>query len=162
MKCPNCGGETNGAYCSYCGSEMPKQPINIFNNYYGNASGNQDNNDSNAVSGPACPNCGGTKISYNRESTGTRGLHQTVAVCKNCGNTWVTSRDVRVSPKNKTVALVICILLGLFGGHHFYVGKSGMGILYLFTAGLLGIGWVVDIINICKGEFKDANGYPLK
>lgn len=34
MKCPNCGAESNGKYCSYCGSEMPVNgnQININHN----------------------------------------------------------------------------------------------------------------------------------
>ena len=63
-----------------------------------------------------------------------------------------------VSDKSKTTALILCILLGGVGAHHFYVGRAGMGILYLFTGGLLGIGWIVDIINIASGNFKDSYG----
>ncbi|MBQ1259000.1 MAG: TM2 domain-containing protein [Clostridia bacterium] len=37
------------------------------------------------------------------------------------------------------------------GGHKFYEGKIGMGILYIFTFGLFGIGLLVDLIVIlCK------------
>ena len=41
---------------------------------------------------------------------------------------------------------VLCLLLGYFGAHKFYEGKVGMGVLYLFTLGLFGIGWFVDLI----------------
>lgn len=67
-----------------------------------------------------------------------------------------------VSPKNKIVALLLCIFLGYFGIHKFYVGKIGMGIVYFFTAGLFGFGWLIDIILILCGEFKDSNNLPLK
>lgn len=50
--------------------------------------------------------------------------------------------------KNKWVAFFLCLFLGYFGAHKFYEGKVGMGILYLFTFGLFGIGWVVDIFII--------------
>lgn len=50
--------------------------------------------------------------------------------------------------KNKWVAFLLCFFLGYLGAHKFYEGKIGMGILYLFTAGLFGIGWIVDIIRI--------------
>lgn len=50
--------------------------------------------------------------------------------------------------KNKWVALLLCLFLGGFGAHKFYEGKIGMGILYLFTCGLFGIGWLVDTIRI--------------
>ncbi|MCM1334513.1 MAG: TM2 domain-containing protein [Bacteroides sp.] len=53
-----------------------------------------------------------------------------------------------VKEKNKWVALTVCILFGLFGGHKFYEGKVGMGVLYLFTFGLFGIGTLIDFIVI--------------
>lgn len=58
-----------------------------------------------------------------------------------------TSRPIIVTgrPKNKTTALILCILFGYFGAHKFYEGKTGMGLLYLFTFGLFGIGWIIDI-----------------
>lgn len=49
---------------------------------------------------------------------------------------------------NKWVAFLLCLFLGYFGAHKFYEGKVGMGILYLFTLGLFGIGWIIDIISI--------------
>ena len=49
--------------------------------------------------------------------------------------------------KNKWAALCLCLFLGCFGGHKFYEGKIGGGILYLFTAGLFGIGVIVDLIR---------------
>ncbi len=48
--------------------------------------------------------------------------------------------------KNKWVALLLCLFLGGLGGHIFYEGKIGMGILYLFTLGLFGIGIFIDFI----------------
>ena len=51
-------------------------------------------------------------------------------------------------PKNKWVALLLCFFLGFLGGHKFYEGKVGMGILYLFTMGLLGFGVLVDFIRL--------------
>ena len=47
-------------------------------------------------------------------------------------------------PKNKWVAFFLCFFLGLLGAHKFYEGKVGMGILYIFTGGLFGIGVIVD------------------
>lgn len=51
-------------------------------------------------------------------------------------------------PKNKWVAFLLCLFIGFFGAHKFYEGKVGMGILYLFTAGLFGIGVIIDLIAI--------------
>lgn len=62
------------------------------------------------------------------------------------------------SIKNYTATLVLVILLGPFGGHRFYVGKVGTGVLFLFTAGILGIGWVIDIFTVVFGNFTDKTG----
>ena len=51
-------------------------------------------------------------------------------------------------PRNKWIALLLCIFFGWFGAHKFYEGKGGTGILYLFTAGLFGIGVFFDFFTI--------------
>lgn len=77
--------------------------------------------------------------------------------CNKCGrqvseihssNITVNNRLIVGKEKNKWVALVLCVMLGMFGIHKFYEGKILTGILYLFTFGLLGFGWVIDIILI--------------
>jgi len=50
--------------------------------------------------------------------------------------------------KQKGVAYLLWFFLGLFGAHKFYVGKVGMGVVYLFTAGLFGIGWFIDLFTL--------------
>lgn len=57
------------------------------------------------------------------------------------------SSTVYTKPANPTVELCLCLFLGWLGVHKFYAGKSGMGILYLFTFGLFGIGWLIDTIK---------------
>lgn len=53
--------------------------------------------------------------------------------------------------KNKWAAFWLCFFLGGIGAHKFYEGHIGMGILYLFTAGLFGIGWFIDFfVLLCK------------
>lgn len=49
---------------------------------------------------------------------------------------------------NKWVSLMLCLFLGVVGGHKFYEGKAGTGILYLFTGGLCGIGVLIDFFSI--------------
>ncbi len=44
--------------------------------------------------------------------------------------------------------LVLCIYLGMFGVHKFYDKKIGIGLVYLFTFGLFGFGWLYDIIKL--------------
>ena len=55
---------------------------------------------------------------------------------------------VAAKARNKWVALCLCLFLGVFGAHKFYEGKAGLGVLYLLTCGLLGIGVVIDFITI--------------
>lgn len=43
-----------------------------------------------------------------------------------------------------SLAWIFLTFLGIFGIHRFYIGKWGTGILYLLTAGLLGIGVIYD------------------
>ena len=47
---------------------------------------------------------------------------------------------------NPVVYFLLTFFGGIFGLHKFASGKKGMGILYLCTLGLFGIGWIIDII----------------
>jgi len=67
-----------------------------------------------------------------------------------------------VSEKLILPAFLLCWFLGYLGIHRFYVGKTGTGILWLFTLGLLGIGAFVDFIMIIIGSFTDSEGKKLK
>ena len=50
--------------------------------------------------------------------------------------------------KNDKVAFWLCVFLGYLGVHWFYLGNFKKGILYFFTCGLFGIGWIIDIIRL--------------
>lgn len=54
----------------------------------------------------------------------------------------------RAGAKNKWVSLLLCIFLGFLGAHKFYEGKILLGIVYLFTCGLFGIGLFIDFISL--------------
>ncbi len=76
-------------------------------------------------------------------------------------STTVYVQQSNVSPYSRTVALLLCIFLGGFGAHHFYVGKSGTGILILLLSFCTGLGfiWVfIDFILILIGSFRDDMG----
>ena len=66
------------------------------------------------------------------------------------------------SPKSRWVAILLWLLLGYLGAHQFYAGKVGMGLLYLFTFGLCGIGWVIDGVSLFAGSFRDRYGLPIR
>lgn len=50
--------------------------------------------------------------------------------------------------KSKKILLICCIIGGWFGLHCFIEGKNKKGIIYLFTLGLFGLGWLYDIFEI--------------
>jgi len=54
------------------------------------------------------------------------------------------------NPKNKWLAIIFCVFFGYFGAHKFYENKIGMGILYLCTFGLCGIGVIIDLIALLQ------------
>lgn len=97
-----------------------------------------------AKTAPACPHCG-APVAQNQQ--------QPQIVINNSNANTNTNQNIQQvnagywkKPKNKWVALLLCIFFGYLGAHKFYEGRIGMGILYLLTLGLLGIGWVIDIL----------------
>ncbi len=61
------------------------------------------------------------------------------------------------SRRRDPVLLLVLALIGLFGVagvHRFFIGQIGMGILYIFTAGLCFIGTIVDMINYKNFAFE--------
>ena len=60
--------------------------------------------------------------------------------------------------KDKTIALILSILLGGLGVDRFYLGYTGMGVLKLLTGGVFGVMWIIDIINIATGNLGPADG----
>ncbi len=58
--------------------------------------------------------------------------------------------------KSKLTAYLLLIFLGVFGAHKFYLGKTGMGFLYLVTLGLAGFGVLFDLF-ILSGQVDRYN-----
>ena len=65
------------------------------------------------------------------------------------------------SEKRILPAFILCFLLGGFGAHRFYVGKTGTAILQILTFGGLGVWALVDLIMIICGGFRDKQGYKI-
>ena len=105
--------------CEYCGTQIPAQAA-------------------------VCPSCGGIVEASEEEQPRVGAYTNTVNPDLNTNS--ATGSYGR--PFNKWVAFFLCLFLGCFGAHKFYEGKTGMGVLYLFTAGLFIIGWLVDLIRI--------------
>lgn len=93
-------------------------------------------------------------------------IHSDAVICPSCG---VQLKELKSNNENKKTTIInnygvkgnkecdkwisflLCFFLGFIGAHKFYEGKIGLGILYIFTIGLFGIGVLVDLIVIlCK------------
>lgn len=66
------------------------------------------------------------------------------------------------SEKSYWATLLLTVFLGALGVHRFYTGKKATGVLYLFTLGGAGIGWIVDIILVATGMFLDKEGHIIR
>ena len=58
--------------------------------------------------------------------------------------------------KDRTLALILSILLGTLGIDRFYIGDMGIGILKLLTAGVCGILYIIDWFMI-MGKADEYN-----
>ena len=91
-------------------------------------------------------------------------------ICVNCGvraSTQQSAVGVVTSDKSRLAAGLLGILLGWLGVHRFYLGNIGIGIIQIIvTIITLGIGslwgFIEGIIIIAGGNWRDAEGRPLK
>lgn len=89
-------------------------------------------------------------------------------ICPKCGVRQAACKVNQTPPevieqRNKWLTtLILCCFLGTLGIHRFYTGHTAIGIVQLLTAGGCGIWTIIDLIMIATGDFKDANGNPIK
>lgn len=135
MRCPYCGAEVHERICDYCNSEiMGFTSESVFGSNAIDEARTVDNN-----------------IALNR--TADVPLYTEINSSAACVEEYST--------KKKTTALILCILFGWLGVHHFYTGRWILGILYLCTYGLWGLGVVFDIVMIATDKYKDKNKRKL-
>ena len=99
-----------------------------------------------------CPNCGVQ-------------VQETDHECSFCGETLTvdTTFDRRPSyASDRNGIVLLLIFLFLPGVHYFLVGRFVSGVLFFITAGGFGIWWLIDLINILTGNFKDSKGNTIK
>ena len=60
--------------------------------------------------------------------------------------------------KDQAIAIGLWFFLGVLGVHRFYLGHTGIGVLYLLTGSLCGIGWIIDGILFLTGNLKPLDG----
>ena len=181
MVCPHCGAQLkivrgkNYAICEYCDSEVfiedeVRDPIDQEEAGYRFEKGRQRAREESEKKNKA--SCLGADNSHRAggDSSGVR-YYQTTQSTQRTQSTQGTQGTYNyygnnagaypASPKSRLVALLLCIFLGCFGVHRFYMGRIGLGILYLFTFSLFGFGYIIDIILIALGKARDRNGLYL-
>lgn len=58
------------------------------------------------------------------------------------------NRRYRVGELDHTLMWIVLTFLGVFGVHHFVMGKWVMGLIYLCTAGVVGFGVAYDFVTL--------------
>ena len=106
-----------------------------------------------------CPHCGAPQYV---QAAGVPGYSYSsqqpaYAQAQIYGNTIPVQQFAPISPLNRTVTLLLAIFFGYIGVHRFYAGKLWTGILMILTAGGLGIWWLIDVIVIAFGSFRDKS-----
>ena len=132
--CPNCGAPLDNGKCNYCGYAEQQQPVQQLRPVQQQAP--QPYQQTVYRQAPPPPQV----ITHNIYIENGPGY----------------------SPKSKGLTFVFAFFFGGLGIHRFYVGKIGTGILWLFTAGLFGIGWLIDWIMVLAGKFTDSQGRLIK
>lgn len=133
--CPNCGyAFENMKFCKHCGAKIFEDSV-ICTNCGRQVEELESNNDLS----------GGIHINNVSNSNSSSSASASAAAVAQQNGMGMTRPPKEI---NKITALILCVLFGWVGAHKFYEGRVGLGILYIFTMGLFGIGWIVDFIII--------------
>lgn len=65
-----------------------------------------------------------------------------------------SGNNAPLTDDEKLIAIILLVFLGVVGAHRFYLGDIGMGILYLLTGGLCGIGVLIDLIKLLTDKME--------
>jgi TM2 domain-containing membrane protein YozV len=79
--------------------------------------------------------------------------------CPKCGEPCNRPSNIQYGSKDKTTAAILALFLGGLGAHHFYLGKTFIGILYLllcftFVPALLGLVEGLNYLTMGKNTFN--------
>lgn len=144
--CTSCGEAlVPTKYCPKCGERLPEDAkvCTKCKALQGNAKFCQHCGEAIDKECVVCPKCGKQVREVNQQQP------QVVINNTNTANAnAVAVGGFGIRPKNKWVALLLCLFLGFLGAHKFYEGKILLGIVYIFTVGLFGIGLIIDFISL--------------
>lgn len=85
-------------------------------------------------------------------------------ICPHCGvrqDPSAVALPGDASDKKLIPAAILCLILGVFGAHRFYVGKTGTAVLQLLTIGGLGLWMLYDLVLLLTAQFRDAEDKPV-
>lgn len=71
---------------------------------------------------------------------------------------WGYPHAMQTPTHSKTVGYLLW-LFGFTGAHRFYFGKPVTGVIWFFTLGLFGIGWLIDLFLIPSMEREAASRF---
>jgi TM2 domain-containing membrane protein YozV len=71
------------------------------------------------------------------------------------------ARRYKAGPHDYTIAWLLLTSLGPFGVHRFYLGKWVTGLIWFFTGGLLGLGWLYDLWTL-NDQVSEENGRSIE
>ena len=137
-------------FCPSCGSQVPDGANNCPNC---GASMNPGANTQNYGAGP---------INDGNQAFGTNPVNNQYQQ----PNQQAQTNNPNGERKSKLVAGLLGILVGAFGVHNFYLGRTSRGIIQiivtLVTCGIGGLwGLIEGILILCGNINTDANGNPL-
>lgn len=114
-------------------------------------------------SGYKCKYCGSLQdvISFSDEQKHTSVAEINTGVQTSPNPEMRISSYFRQEAKRTLVLFLVCLFVGVYGVHRFMQHKFFTGIIYLFTFGLFGIGWFIDIVKLSiklAVEWKASGG----
>ena len=114
-------------------------------------------------SGYKCKYCGSIQdvISMSDESKQDSASEQSSSASAGLQTDRAYSAHFRHESKRSLILLLVCVFAGIYGVHRFMQRKILSGLLFLFTGGLFGIGWFIDVVKLgikCAVEWKESGG----